>query len=147
MVRPRTQSGTFLTSACSHHVRLKGRAARALLRVKITCHGDTIQFWVSGMDTGWKGLLVVRCLIFIFQSSKCDESLFGSHSEGRSWSTTSKPVSRQVPFEVPVEKCHQVPQQVCKDIPQKVARQVCETSYKGAAYGRGYGYGGYGNHY
>ena len=58
-----------------------------------------------------------------------------------------KPVSRQVPFEVPVEKCHQVPQQVCKDVPQKVARQVCETSYQGAAYGHGYGYGGYGNHY
>ena len=50
------------------------------------------------MDTGWKGLLVVRCLIFIFQSSKCDESLFGFHSQGRSWSTTSQPVSRQGRF-------------------------------------------------
>ena len=58
-----------------------------------------------------------------------------------------KPISRQVPYEVPVEQCHQVPQQVCKDVPQKIARQICETSYKGAAYGRGYGYGGYGNHY
>ena len=47
------------------------------------------------MDTRWKGLLVVRCLIFIFQSSKCDASTFGSHSEGRSWSTTSQPASRR----------------------------------------------------
>ena len=50
------------------------------------------------MDTRWKGLLVVRCLIFIFQSSKCDASTFGSHSEGRSWSPTSQPASRQGRF-------------------------------------------------
>ena len=67
------------------------------------------------------------------------------HNEPRK---VCKPVSRQVPFEVPVEKCHQVPQQVCKDVPQKIAHQVCETAIvKKAAYGHGYGYGGYGNHY
>ena len=35
---PRIQGGTFLTSECSHDVRLKGRAARVLLRVYSTCH-------------------------------------------------------------------------------------------------------------
>lgn len=50
------------------------------------------------------------------------------------------PVSKQVPFEVPVEQCHPVASQVCKDVPHKAARQVCKTGYvHGHGYGHGYG--------